>query len=67
MARKAKQADPVDTHVTKGNGERRYRSIAEIRRDLFPQAPASLFETGTHGSWEDLVARFEGKEIPNSK
>lgn len=41
-----KTEDSETRPITVGETGRRYRSIAEIRRDFFPDAPASLFELG---------------------
>jgi hypothetical protein len=37
---------------------RRYRSIAEIRRDFFPDAPASLFELGPSRPRQEVMPRL---------
>ena len=37
---------------------RRYRSIAEIRRDFFPDAPASLFELRTGRTLREVTPRL---------
>lgn len=42
MKRKTEDSGP-EAPVAEESG-RKYRSIAEIRRDFFPDAPASLFE-----------------------
>jgi hypothetical protein len=37
---------------------RRYRSIAEIRRDFFPDAPANLFELGPSHLRQEVTPRL---------
>jgi len=44
---KKKTDDPKTKTGSAAETGRRYRSIAEIRRDFFPDAPASLFELGS--------------------
>jgi hypothetical protein len=41
----SKKPEPKQAKDKKAS-ERRYRSLAEIRRDLFPELPQSVFETG---------------------
>lgn len=40
---------------------RRYRSIAEIRRDFFPDAPASLFELGSGRPRQEVTPHLTTK------
>lgn len=42
-----KTEDPKPQTGNADETGRRYRSIAEIRRDFFPDAPANLFELGS--------------------
>jgi hypothetical protein len=58
MPNMPEKTEQPDTQ-TAGSEEpgRRYRSIAEIRRDFFPDAPASLFELGP-GRRQEITPRL---------
>jgi hypothetical protein len=48
----------------KNASERRYRSLAEIRRDLFPELPQSVFETGMGSAHqEDPGAQLDAEPL----
>ncbi len=40
---------------------RRYRSIAEIRRDFFPDAPANLFEIRVGRPQQEITPNLTGE------
>jgi len=55
---------PEGPKAQTGNADetgRRYRSIAEIRRDFFPDAPASLFELGSGRPRQEVTPHLTTK------